>query len=171
LRTAVDSFGEANPWSGTFLESTIGYSVNGHSYGVLGLSIGSQIQIGRSVFGVSGGVQGLGPDSIGVRTNWTGTVLARVGYAASDRLLPYIAVGPAVTGVERPGLPTATATGWNVVAGVDYRLNQDWSATASMGYFGFPTIVVGGVGPEVNLSHGELRAGLVFRLPAGWWTK
>jgi opacity protein-like surface antigen len=168
---AVEFFGQSNPWTGTFLEGTVGYAVNGHSYGVLGLNVGSQIQVGSSVFGVSGGIQGLGPDSLGLRTNWTGTVLARIGYAASDRVLPYIAFGPAVTGVERPGLPVATATGWNVMAGFDYRLSQDWSATASLGYFGFPAIVVGGVGPEVNFSHGELRAGFVYRLPAGWWTK
>ena len=171
LRTVSNFGAETTRWSGSFLGATIGYGVNGQSYGVLGLDVASQIQIGRAVFGVTGGIQGLGPENDGIRTNWTATVLARVGYAASDQLLPYVAFGPAVTAVERAGLPGATVTGWTLRAGIDYRLTQDWSATASLGYFGYSPALIGGVGPEINLSHAEIRAGVVYRLPASWWTK
>jgi outer membrane immunogenic protein len=128
------------------------YDVSG---GLIGGTIGYNLQHGRLVYGVeadldyssikgatSGNPAVFGPCGLATiincetKLNWLGTTRARVGVAV-DRLLPYVTAGAAFgkltssEGAPPAGLfgsGTSTRFGWTAGAGVEARLDDRWSA-------------------------------------------
>jgi outer membrane immunogenic protein len=120
--------------------------------GILGgVQMGYNWQMGQIVFGVETDLQGTGMSGnrrrgvgggVVLRENqdldWFGTTRARVGYAVWDRWLPYFTVGLAYGTRHVSGNATGAAAGrynsddtgigFAIGAGVDYAINQWWSA-------------------------------------------
>jgi outer membrane immunogenic protein len=151
-----------------------------------GGQVGANVQFNALVLGVEGdftwtGLKGSGTDSIGdainTNTNWTSTVTGRVG-AAFDRLLVYgkggIAFAQDQSSLTDLGANTATTTltrtGWTAGAGVEYALDQHWSARLEYDYLGFgsqalnfTSPVLGPVTSNATLNVQEVKAGINFR--------
>src|SRR6185437_1481359 len=84
------------------------------------------------------------------RINWIGTLVGRAGMTF-DRLLLYVGGGGAWTREKDdlaqidPGSPGAawhgsdTKFGWTVLAGVEYAIDQHWSARVQYNYYDFGT--------------------------------
>jgi outer membrane immunogenic protein len=91
------------------------------------------------------GVSGSAGATAGSELDYLGTVRARVGYLVTDQLLAYgtggLAYGQVKSGLNAslniPAYPaysgsfslskTATQTGWTLGAGVEYRINKNWT--------------------------------------------
>jgi len=158
-----------------------------NSWGFLGGGqVGVNAQFNRLVLGLEGDfswtdLKGSGTDSIGdtINTNveWTSTVTGRIG-AAFDRLLVYgkggLALAEDQSSLTDLGANTASTTfmrtGWTAGAGLEYALDNNWSAKIEYDYLGFgsqalnfTTPVLGSVTSNANLNVQEIKAGLNFR--------
>jgi outer membrane immunogenic protein len=151
-----------------------------------GGQIGANVQFNRLVLGVEGdfdwtGLKGSGTDSIGdsinTNTEWTSTVTGRVG-AAFDRLLVYGKGGIAFAREDasmtdlfgNSASANMTRTGWTAGAGVEYALNQNWSAKLEYDYLGFgsqsmdlATATTAPYSTNASLNVQEVKAGINFR--------
>ena len=164
---------------------------NFNSWGFLGgAQLGANYQVNRIVLGVEGdwswtNINNKGTDSIGdaLNTNlqWTSTVTGRIG-AAFDRFLVYGKGGLALaqdqsTLTDVLGNASSTSmlrTGWTAGAGIEYALDDNWSAKIEYDYLGFgsqamnfTTPVVGTVSSNAGLNVQEIKAGLNFRFGGG----
>ena len=126
-------------WGGLYAGLNLGGGFGDVSGVIFGGQIGYNWQINQLVFGAETDIQYSGQDDSGpigavVATqelNWFGTLRGRLGYAIWDRWLPYATVGLAYGGrtVNRVGLSADdTSVGWAIGVGVDYAINQAWSA-------------------------------------------
>lgn len=154
-----------------------------------GGQVGANYQINRLVLGVEGdfdwtggmGLKGSGTDSIGdgigTGVNWTSTVTGRIGMAF-NRLLVYGKGGVAFaddqstfTDLFGNGATSSfTRTGWTAGLGLEYALNQNWSARIEYDYLGFgpeglnfTTATPIGYSTNASLGIQEIKAGLNFR--------
>lgn len=155
-----------------------------------GAQIGGNVQINSLVLGLEGdfswtGLSSTGTDSLGDALNtdvqWTSTVTGRVG-AAFDRLLLYGKGGLALA-QDKSGLTDLAATsvstsfmrtGWTAGAGLEYALDDHWSAKIEYDYLGFgskalafTTPALGTVSTNADLNVQEIKAGINFRFGGG----
>lgn len=162
-----------------------------NNFGFLGgAQLGANVQFNRLVLGLEGdfswtSLKASSADSIGEAINttvpWTSTVTGRVG-AAFDRLLVYgkggLALAQDQSSLTDLGGNTATdtflRTGWTVGGGLEYALDDNWSAKIEYDYLGFgsqsmnfstitPTATLT---PNASLNVQEIKAGLNYRF--GW---
>jgi outer membrane immunogenic protein len=122
------------------------------------------------------GLKGSGTDSVGdslnTETQWTSTVAGRVG-AAFDRLLVYGKGGLAIAHDESSltdlagatSSATLTRTGWTAGAGLEYGLNEHWSAKLEYDYLGFGSEALNltPITSSASLNVQEIKAGVNFR--------
>lgn len=171
----------------------------GLSGGMAGLTLGYNLQDGPVVFGLEGelgyldasgsGVQeafAVVQDSFGfIQPSLYGSLAARLGFSI-DKALVFARAGVAFTGANGrfedacslapcgPGLLSATAEGINVGltlgGGVEYALDEAWSAKIEYAYLGFGTRTATGVssfGPVFSYDYDQpvhsLRVGLNYR--------
>jgi outer membrane immunogenic protein len=151
-----------------------------------GAQAGVNAQFNWLVVGLEGdfswtGLKGSGTDSLGdsinTKTEWTSTVTGRIG-AAFDRLLVYGKGGLAIAEDQSSLTDTVATTsstsfmrtGWTAGAGLEYALDEHWSARAEYDYldFGskalnFNTPLLGPVTSNASLNVQEVKAGLNFR--------
>lgn len=105
----------------------------------------------RWVLGIEGSVEGFGikgvSDTVGLPgtslhawSDWSGSVVGRVGYGA-DAWMPYAlagvmwATGKAEWVSGAPGTASVTHVGWTAGFGAEYRLYPQWSVRAEYRYF------------------------------------
>jgi len=160
------------------------------SWGFLGgAQVGANAQFNRLVLGVEGdfswiNAKNSGTDSIGeaLATNpqWTSTVTGRIG-AAFDRLLVYGKGGLALAQDQSSltdlggnmASDSVLRTGWTVGAGLEYALDDHWSAKIEYDYLGFGsqnmtfTTPLESVSSNASLNVQEIKAGLNFRFGGG----
>jgi outer membrane immunogenic protein len=163
---------------------------NFSSWGFLGgAQVGANAQFNRLVIGVEGDFSWLnstnkGTDSIGEALNtnvqWTSTATGRIG-AAFDRLLVYgkggLALAEDQSSLTDLGGNTASnnlfRTGWTVGAGLEYALDDNWSAKIEYDYLGFGpqsmtfTTPLETVNSNASLNVQEVKAGINFRFGGG----
>jgi outer membrane immunogenic protein len=164
---------------------------NFNSWGFLGgAQVGANAQFNRLVLGLEGdfswtNISNNGTDSIGDALNtqvqWTSTVTGRIG-AAFNRLLVYGKGGLALaedqsTLTDLGGNASTDSflrTGWTVGAGLEYALDDNWSAKIEYDYLGFgpqsmnfTTPIVGSVSSSASLNVQEVKAGINFRFGGG----
>jgi outer membrane immunogenic protein len=179
-------------YSGSSWSDPAGAAVNDdfNSWGFLGgAQVGVNAQFNRLVLGLEGdfswtNLSNKGTDSIGEALNtnvqWTSTVTGRIG-AAFNRLLVYGKGGLALAQDQSSltdlggnvAADTLLRTGWTVGAGLEYALDDNWSAKIEYDYLGFgpqsmnfSTLPV----PEssnASLNVQEVKAGLNFRFGGG----
>ena len=116
-------------------------------------------------------------NTINTNTNWTSTITGRVG-VAFDRLLAYgkggVAFAQDQSSLTDLGGNTAnttlTRTGWTAGAGLEYALDNHWSARVEYDYLGFgsqplnfTTPVLGPITSNATLDVQEVKAGINFR--------
>jgi outer membrane immunogenic protein len=157
-----------------------------NNFGFLGgAQVGANMQFNRLVLGLEGdfswtSLKASSRDSIGesINTNvpWTSTITGRVG-AAFDRLLVYgkggLALAQDQSSLIDLGGNTATNSfvrkGWTVGAGLEYALDDHWSAKLEYDYLGFGsqamsfTTPLETVGSNASLNVQEVKAGINFR--------
>jgi outer membrane immunogenic protein len=154
------------------------------SGGLVGATIGYNLQSGPWVFGVEGDIDWanitgnttLPPGTFcgpgcSTKTDWLGTVRGRVGYAV-DRLLPYVTGGLALGDIKasQPGFAGASGTkaGWTVGAGLEFPVAGPWTAKAEYLYVDLGSIncaagVCDQTANNVNHHMSVVRAGLNYR--------
>jgi outer membrane immunogenic protein len=157
-----------------------------NNFGFLGgAQVGANVQFNRLVLGLEGdfswtSLKASSRDSIGegisTTVPWTSTITGRVG-AAFDRLLLYAKGGFALaqdqSSLTDLGGNTATNSfmrkGWTVGAGLEYALDDHWSAKIEYEYLGFGsqamsfTTPLETVGSNASLNVQEVKAGINFR--------
>lgn len=157
-----------------------------NNFGFLGGGqVGANVQFNRLVLGLEGdfswtNLKASRRDSIGETISttvpWTSTITGRVG-AAFDRLLVYgkggLALAQDRSSLTDLGGNTATDSvmrkGWTVGAGLEYALNDNWSAKIEYDYLGFGsqamsfTTPLEKVGSNASLNVQEIKAGVNFR--------
>jgi outer membrane immunogenic protein len=159
-----------------------------NNFGFLGgVQVGGNVQFNRLVLGLEGdfswtSLKASSSDSIGEAINttvpWTATVTGRIG-AAFDRLLVYgkggLALAQDQSSLTDLGGNTATdsflRTGWTVGAGLEYALDDNWSAKIEYDYLGFgsqsmnfTTITPSAtLTPNASLNVQEIKAGINYR--------
>ena len=161
-----------------------------HDLGFLGgAQVGANAQFNRLVVGLEGdfswtNLKNSGTDSIGEALNtnvqWTSTVTGRIG-AAFDRLLIYGKGGLALA-QDQSSLTDAFGniatdsvlrTGWTAGAGLEYALDDHWSAKIEYDYLGFGpqsmtfTTPTESVSTDARLHVQEIKAGINFRFGGG----
>lgn len=156
------------------------------NFGFLGgAQVGANVQFNRLVLGLEGdfswtSLKQSRRDSIGETINttvpWTSTITGRVG-AAFDRLLVYgkggLALAQDQSSLTDLGGHTATNSfmreGWTVGAGLEYALDDHWSAKIEYDYLGFGaqalsfTTPLEKIGSNASLNVQEVKAGINFR--------
>jgi outer membrane immunogenic protein len=107
--------------------------------GVVGGTLGYNLQYGQVVFGAEGdidwsGISGntvCGGVACNVKNNWLGTARGRIGYSF-DRFLPYftggVAFGNIKTSIAGVGTSNTTRAGWTIGGGVEGRIYGPWTA-------------------------------------------
>jgi outer membrane immunogenic protein len=177
----------ASTWSDPFAGGNNDFNDRGF---LGGAQVGANAQFNRLVLGLEGdfswtNINDKGSDSIGdaLNTNvqWTSTVTGRVG-AAFDRLLVYGKGGLALaedqsTLTDFTGTAASNSllrTGWTAGAGLEYAIDQNWSAKLEYDYLGFgsqamnfTTPALGAVTSNTSLNVQEIKAGLNFRFGGG----
>lgn len=171
-------------WSGLYVGAQVGYgwgrqvwrdaplSFNGDGV-VGGLHAGYNIQSGALVFGVeadfelSGGRVEDVTTGFEAREQYRGSLRLRTGYAF-DRALLYVTGGVAgrhselsVQGVSA----SKTSYGWTLGAGLEYAINQNWSARAEYRYsdFGNTTYTIATNPIRTSSTDHVVRLGLTYR--------
>ena len=157
-----------------------------NNFGFLGGGqVGANVQFNRLVLGLEGdfswtSLKQTSRDSIGegisTTVPWTSTITGRVG-AAFDRLLVYgkggFALAQDQSSLTDLGGNTATNSfmrkGWTVGAGIEYALDDHWSAKIEYDYLGFGSQTMSfvtpleTVGSDASLNVQEVKAGVNFR--------
>jgi outer membrane immunogenic protein len=187
-------YAQAYDWTGLYLGANGGggwghsrWDASGVSTdlsgGLVGGTLGYNLQYGRIVFGVEGDIdwahlQGTGssalcPAGCSTSDHWLSTVRGRLGYSF-DRVMPYVTGGLAIGDISAttPGLAGAstTNTGYALGGGIEIALPGNWSAKAEylhvdLGQLncnincGLPT-------DNVSMHDNIVRAGVNYRF--GW---
>ena len=157
-----------------------------HDLGFLaGAQVGANAQFSRLVLGLEGdfnwtNLKNSGTDSIGEaldsNVQWTSTITGRIG-AAFNRLLVYgkggLALAQDQSSLTDLAGNTATdsflRTGWTVGAGLEYAIDDHWSANIEYDYLGFGPQTMNFTTPTESVSSNaglhvqEIKAGLNFR--------
>jgi outer membrane immunogenic protein len=170
-------------WSDPFTGASNSFNKSGF---LGGGQVGANVQFNALVLGAEGdftwtGLKGSSTDSIGnainTNTDWTSTITGRVG-VAFDRLLAYGKGGVAFAHDQssltdlggNTGSTTLTRTGWTAGGGLEYALDNHWSARVEYDYLGFgsqplnfTTPVLGPITSNATLNVQEVKAGINFR--------
>jgi outer membrane immunogenic protein len=165
----------------------IGPSVSYDGNGVVGgVHAGYNQQFGSLVAGLEGdfeasGVRGSASPAAGLfvrsRTDWQGSVRGRLGYAF-DRVLVYGTGGVAFQNYKFDSFTGAgalssstTRAGWTIGAGVEYAINNNWSARLEYRYADFGKRSYGVPGGIVQVKNDDhtVRLGVSYHFggPAG----
>ena len=163
-------------WAGPYLGVNLGYawgSVQNNPTKPSGFEGGVQAgynwQSGPVVFGVEGDLQATGANETFApwkfSNPWFGTVRGRVGYAFSN--IMFFGTGGLAFGELRGetfGLSeTHTRAGWNVGAGTEFGLTQNWSAKIEYLYVDLANSNFVITGASNGYRFGVLRAGVNYR--------
>jgi outer membrane immunogenic protein len=151
------------------------------SGGLVGGTIGYNVQYGQTVFGLEGDadyadVKGsTNTNCIGTCTtsnHFLSTVRGRIGYAF-DRVMPYATGGLAVGDIKaETGLDTSTTkAGFTVGGGVEFALAGGWTAKAEYLYVDLGNFNCGAAcglaGTEVKFNENIVRGGINYRFDWG----
>ncbi len=170
-------------WGTTKLSNVLGTQNFNDTGGLVGGTIGYNLQTGNWVWGLEGDLDAswLKGDStaaplcaggIGceLKQTWFGTARGRIGYAF-DRWLPYatggLAVGDSKITVPNGNAQTDTRTGWTAGAGVEWAFMGAWSAKLEYLYADLGTKTCAAatcfVATNVALTQNLVRLGLNYR--------
>jgi outer membrane immunogenic protein len=185
-------WGSARVYNGTTgVDETPWFNLNG---GLVGVTVGTQFQNGNWVLGFEGDTSitsksgsafqlapGVGFNNE-VKERWLSTYRGRIG-VAHDNWLVYATAGGAVASLQQnvtaPGGAQISETlwhwGWTVGAGVEVKLNQDWSAKVEYLYVGLQDKSYFNPSPNVTFQNDQrvraddhaVRVGVNYKLP---WT-
>jgi outer membrane immunogenic protein len=175
----------------TGLDQTPRFDLGG---GLVGATAGFNIQNGPAVFGLEADTSFVSKSGTGsefppngafsndVKERWLSTFRGRVGYGQSNWLL-YATAGGALANVENSLVGPAGAIsdqqwhwGWTAGAGVEMKLNRDWTAKVEYLYVGLqdksyfnpaPTAPFPGGQQGVRLDDHIVRVGVNYKLPWG----
>jgi opacity protein-like surface antigen len=150
-------------WARPYLQASLGYAHGGNwNDAALGAYAGINfVASGNALLGFRVGVENFRTGPVVAPADfWQASVVARVGFVAGDRLLPYIVLGPAVATSA-----TKSLVGTTVGMGAEYRINQNWSATLELDYSRFGSGMNSFAWSPQELSHGEIRGGLLYHFP------
>jgi outer membrane immunogenic protein len=189
------AYAPAYSWSGFYMGINGGYGWGTSDWnssltsgstspagGLLGGTIGFNMQAGGWVFGVEGDVDGnwmrdsnstgtgiCGAGACAIQTSWFATARGRVGYAF-DRALLYFTVGGAFGDVQMlaSGLTaTSSRAGWTVGTGLEYAILGPWSAKVEYLYSSLGSATCGaatcGVDTTVGFNTNIIRFGVNYR--------
>ena len=156
-------------WTGPYVGLSGGGSFgSGSDAGIVGGTLGYNMQTGPWVFGLEGDMNWLSHTSAAVRNNWLATVRGRVGYAmgASGSIMPYVtggvAFGDISNSVAGVGMVSDSKTGWTLGGGLEAAISGPLTAKVEYLYVDLgdgPTLA--GVGSNYHSS--IVRAGLNYR--------
>lgn len=149
-------------WARPYLQGSVGYVDSAKWSGVaLGAYAGIDfVASGKMLLGFRAGIENFGGGpAVAPADFWQASVVARVGYIAGDRFLPYIVFGPAVATSASKSLAGVT-----VGAGVEYRINENWSAAAEIDYSRFGS-AMNSFAWSPDLSHGKFGASFLYHFP------
>lgn len=156
-------------WTGPYVGLSGGGSFgSGSDAGIVGGTLGYNMQSGPWVFGLEGDMNWLSHTSAAVRNNWLATVRGRIGYAmgATGSILPYItggvAFGDISNSVAGVGMVSDSKAGWTLGGGLEAAISGPLTAKVEYLYVDLgdgPTLA--GVGSSYH-SH-IVRAGLNYR--------
>ena len=185
-------------WSGFYVGINGGYGWGGSNWrdlgdgsttgnfnvsgGVLGGTLGYNMQTGAWVLGVEGdldwsNIKGdtavtCGPPNCQTRNDWLATFRGRLGYAW-DRLLPYVTAGAAAGNIRAGGVGLATDNksnvGWTAGVGLEAAVAGPWTAKVEWLYVDLGKMSCSiarctGAGlTDVKFNTHLLRAGLNYR--------
>lgn len=167
-------------WAGAYAGAVASYGFNGEATGLIGPDVetegfagsgfvGYNWQNNNLVYGIEGDVGYSGMDgSAGanhVEGGLNGSIRARVGVAATDRVLIYGTAGGAAERVEVSnvlGNDDKTLLGYTVGAGVDAKLTDQVFGRVEYRYtdLGSDTFNTGGIAQEVGTSDHKVSVGL-----------
>jgi outer membrane immunogenic protein len=171
----------------TGLDQTPRFDVSG---GLVGVTTGLNVQNGHLVIGYEGDTSAVSKSGSAfefppntafnnqAKENWLSTFRGRVGYA-QDNWLFYATGGGALANVQHtvvgpPGAATDTQLhwGWTAGAGVEVKLNPDWSAKVEYLYVGLqdkayfnPAPVGFPANQNLRLDDHVVRVGVNYKLP------
>ncbi|WP_353184340.1 outer membrane protein [Bosea sp. (in: a-proteobacteria)] len=172
-------------WTGFYVGANAGYgwgNVN-NSFGVSvgdldgfvgGGQIGYNYQIGQFVLGLEADIQGADLSSgnnlglVGVKTDYFGTVRARVG-VAFDRFMPYItggwAYGNVKTSIPSIGYSSdrSHTGGWALGGGLEYAVTNNLIAGVEYLYVDLGEKNILGAGTKVGTDFSVVRARLSYK--------
>ncbi len=169
-------------WGGLYAGLNLGGGFGDVSGVIVGGQLGYNWQVGQLVFGVETDLQWSGQDDTGTiggaaatqDLTWFGTFRGRIGYTVFDRWLPYFTGGVAYGGREvAVGALSAsdTSVGWAIGFGIDYAINQAWSARLEylhVSLDGF-TGTLGAVPVAVGkLDNDIIRAAFNYKIMPAW---
>ncbi len=170
-------------WGTAKLPNTAGSQSFDTTGGLVGVTLGYNLQTGNWVWGLEGDIDaswlkgssntaplcaaGVGCE---VKSTWFGTVRGRIGYAF-ERWLPYFTGGLAIGDVKFTAPSTLsetdTRTGWTVGAGLEWAFMGAWSAKIEYLYADLGTDSCGvatcGIATDVAIKDNFVRAGLNYR--------
>ena len=170
-------------WGTAKLTNSLGTQSFNTNGGLVGATLGYNIQTGNWVWGIEGdwdwsGIKGSSSSAplcaIGsncsVETEWLATVRGRIGYAW-DRWLPYFTGGGAFGDVKMTGSTgnsqTDTRAGWTVGAGVEWAFMGNWSAKLEYLYVDLGTktcsTTVCLISTDTSVTDNLVRAGVNYR--------
>jgi outer membrane immunogenic protein len=162
---------------GTAGITPLDYDVSG---GLIGGTVGYNLQMGQWVFGLEGdlswtNIDGTATCTFGVcntENSWLGTVRGRIGMAF-DRFMPYITGGVAFGDVQANltglGQTSDTNAGWTIGAGLEFAVVGPWTAKVEylyvdLGDIGCGPASCGGATPTgVDFTTNIVRVGLNYR--------
>lgn len=140
-------------WSGLDVTAPGGGAALGNApHGFTGgVQLGYDLQVGAFVFGIVSDINGANFQAnntsfatlaSGATTNWWGTTNAKLGLAGfGNHLMPYVFAGVAYGGTKASfTMPTVasavstTSTGWDAGAGIETRLDRNWSLLIEVKY-------------------------------------
>ena len=151
------------------------------SGGLVGLTVGYNWQTGPWVFGLEGDANwsdirgsfanALCPAGCETRNNWLGTARGRVGYAITDRIMPYVTGGVAVGDIRANPVGFAgvrdTNAGWTIGAGVEAAITQNVTAKLEYLYVDLGNVACSaascGVATNVDFTANIVRGGVNFK--------
>ncbi|MFA6967781.1 outer membrane beta-barrel protein [Bosea sp. (in: a-proteobacteria)] len=176
-------------WTGFYVGANAGYGFGNVNAGTVfggrtvsigdldgfvgGGQVGYNYQVGQIVLGAEADFQGAdlstGSNAFGdsVRTEYFGTVRARVGFAV-DRFLPYITGGWAYGNVKTTigGLGSTDKThtgGYAIGGGLEYAFTNNWTAKVEYLYVDLGEKNVLNSGVKVGTDFSVVRAGLNYK--------
>jgi outer membrane immunogenic protein len=135
-----------------------------------GLQIGYDLQLDRWVVGVvtDVGLSGATDSAAGNRFDerWYGTTRARVGYAVSNNLLPYVTGGLAYSGLSLRGggdRESNVHLGWTLGIGAEMKLNRNWSLMAEYLYTDLASRTYDITGRAHDFDSSAIKVGVNYR--------
>lgn len=156
-------------WTGPYVGLSGGGSFgSGSDGGIVGGTLGYNLQNGLWVFGLEGDMNWVSHSSAAVRNNWLSTVRGRVGYAmgATGSWMPYVtggvAFGDITNSVAGIGTVSDSRTGWTLGGGVEAAISGPLTAKVEYLYVDLgdgPTLAGVGSSYHTNI----IRAGLNYR--------